>query len=431
LLALAAPVLGACSGETGTLAVTLTQAPGSTLLDSVQTLELTLTNPRQVFTTERKNGGFEIALELPATGEATALLVRGLDAGGVLVANGASPAFPVGALNGRIVIYMAPPLSVGAAPLSLTPARAELGVGKLPYGALFAGGRLDGGAPSDAVTVYNAYDHSQVAGAALPAPRAGMAVGIGATNAAYMFGGLDDAGVATANLWRFDTTTPPAGTYADFGVKEGFARSGELALPIGNEHFLISGAPIAELAGLNGAMTVLDTLPALPPAGVTVTGNDGMLATIFAGPDGVERFRGGTLTALSIPAAARADVSVVALPGGKALVVCGTTEAVRIDAASGTGEVLSLPSVAKTGCAAAATNRHLIIAGGSAAAGVDGSVEIYDASTLALLATAALVVPRTNAVAIPLANDQILIAGGVDSSGAPVGTLELFTPPVE
>src|SRR5262245_53724717 len=91
-LAFAAIVLGssACSGETGTLSVTLTTAPGSTLLDGVQTLELTVTNPRTVFTTERTSSGFEIALELPATGEGTALLVRGLDGGGGLVANGAS-----------------------------------------------------------------------------------------------------------------------------------------------------------------------------------------------------------------------------------------------------------------------------------------------------------------------------------------------------
>jgi len=40
-------------------------------------------------------------------------------------------------------------------------------------------------------------------------------------------------------------------------------------------------------------------------------------------------------------------------------------------------------------------------------------------------------VPRTHAVAHALPNDQILIAGGLDAAGAPVGTLELFTPPVE
>ena len=432
LAAFFAACLAACSGETGTLSVTLTTAPGSTVLENVQTLELTLTtDPPQVTTAERTASGFSVALELEATGGSAALHVRGLDASGGLVANGASPAFPLGAINGRVVIYMAPPMSVGAAPLSLTPARSKLAAAQLPYGVIFAGGLLDSGAASDHVSVYNAFDHSLVAGLPLPEPRAGIAMAVGATNGAYMFGGFDDAGVATASLWRFDTTVPPNGVYVDFGPKEGFARGGELALPVGDEHYLITGAPIGELAGLSGAMALLDALPALPAAGATVTANDGMLATIFAGADGVVRFRNGTFTTLALPAAARADAAVVGLPGGKVIVVCGTTEAVRIDAASGSGESFTLPAAAKSGCAAAATGRHLIIAGGNIAGAVDGSVEIFDAATLAPVGSATLVVPRTGAVALALPNDQILIAGGLDAAGAPVGTLELFTPPVD
>ena len=105
---------------------------------------------------------------------------------------------------------------------------------------------------------------------------------------------------------------------------------------------------------------------------------------------------------------------------------------VCIDAASGAAETFAnVPSVAKSGCAAAATQRHLIIAGGTTGTGVDSTVEIYDAATLERLATATLVVPRTDAVALAMPNDQILIAGGVDAAGAPVGVFELFTPPVE
>jgi hypothetical protein len=422
----------ACSGETGTLEVTLTTAPGSTLLDAAQTLRMTITNPLQVVTAERTSSGFEIAIELDASGEAAALRVEALDASGALIANGASPYFPTGALSGHIVIYMAPPLSVGAAPLSLAPARSELAVGLLPYGAILAGGRLDSGAPSDAITIYNAYDHSLAAGRPLPAPRASMTLVMGLGGIAYLFGGLDEAGATAANLWRFDTTTPPSGSLADFGIKEGFARAGEVAVPIGNERFLITGSPIAELHGLDGSITARDDAPALAPAGVTVVANDGITTALFAGPDGVVKFRTGTFSALSIPAAARADASVIALPGGKVGVLCGSTDAVRIDATSGAAEVFAgVPSVAKTGCAAAATTRHMIIAGGTAAGGVDATVDIFDATTLARITSVPLVVPRTDAIAIALPNDQILIAGGVDAAGAPVGTLELFTPPVE
>ncbi len=430
-LAIVAALAG-CAGETGTLAVTLTQAPGATLLDGVQTLRVTITEPHQVVTVERTDGGFSLALDLTATGAATALHVEGLDAGGMLIANGSSPLFPLGAIDGRIVIYMAPPLSVMAAPASLEPARSELAIAALPYGAILAGGRLASGAPSDAVGIYNAYDHSFVSGLPIPAPRAALAMAVGAGNAAYLFGGFDETGAPAADLWRFDTTTPPAGSFGSFGVKDGFARGGEHLVAMGGEHYLVTGTPAAELAALDGTMVARDDIAALPSQAIGVTGNDGMPAAIFVGAEGVIQFHAGRFTTLDIPAAARAGASVVGLPGGKVLVVCGTTEAVRIDAASGTAESFpDLPPGAKTGCAAAATSRYLIIAGGDDAGAIDGNVQIYDAVTLEPLPTAALVAPRTGAAAFPLGNGQILIAGGVDPQGAPVATLELFTPPVE
>jgi hypothetical protein len=89
---------------------------------------------------------------------------------------------------------------------------------------------------------------------------------------------------------------------------------------------------------------------------------------------------------------------------------------------------VAVPGYAKTGCAAAATARHLVIAGGTTSTGVDDRVDIFDAVTLAPVTTATLSVPRTGAVAVALPNDQVLIAGGVDAAGAPIATLELFTP---
>jgi hypothetical protein len=423
-------LLAACSGETGTITVSLTTAPGSTLLDSVQTLRLTVTEPRDTFTAERTSSGFALALELPATGTSAALLVEGLDGAGDLVANGASPPFPFGALDGHVVIYMAPPMSVGAAPLSLTPGRSDVAIGPLPYGGILAGGRLDSGAASDTIAIYNAYDHSLRGGLAMPQARSGLALAVGTGNAVYLFGGADDAGTPTATLWRYDTTVPPAGTYTDLGVKEGFARAGETMVAIGNDRFLLSGTPAAEFHALDGSLATVEAVPSLPAAGVTVTGNDGLPATVFAGPDGITRYREGTFT--NVPSEPRAEAQVVALPGGKAIVVCGMADALRVDAASGAIDKLpGIPGRHKSGCAAAATARHLVIAGGDEAGAVDGTVEIFDAATLELLAATQLAVPRTHAVALALPNDQILIASGIDAAGAPVGTLELFTPPVE
>ena len=57
-----------------------------------------------------------------------------------------------------------------------------------------------------------------------------------------------------------------------------------------------------------------------------------------------------------------------------------------------------------------------------------GDAEVFDAQSLARVDTLALVVPRAGATASPLGNGQIIIAGGVDTDGDPVGTLELYTP---
>jgi hypothetical protein len=125
----------------------------------------------------------------------------------------------------------------------------------------------------------------------------------------------------------------------------------------------------------------------------------------------------------------RADARAVALPGGKLGLVCGSTELVRVDAATLAAETfVGIPTAARTGCAAAVTSRHLVIAGGMSATGVEGTVEVYDAATLAPVASGTLAVPRHDAIAIVLANDQVLIAGGLDADGQPTATLELFTP---
>ena len=424
--------LGACGGaSTNTLEITLATAPGSHLLDAVETLKLVITNPHQVETATRTNGGFSISLDLDATGASGALIVDGLDASGALIATGSSPEFPLGALTAKIAIYMATPNTIGEAPLALDAARDEIALEPLSYGAVLAGGRDAAGAASDAIAIYNTYDHTLSKGVALPAPRSGVAMAAGTGHYVYLFGGRDASGAVAANLWRFDTSTAPAGSFLDLGAKPGFERADETELSIGGEQFLISGTPALLLSGLDGSVTARSDVATLPASAASVVGSDGIAAAIFAGTAGVERFRNNVFDAVTAPAAARADASVTALPGGKVLVPCGDGDAIRIDAATGTAETFStIPSERRTGCAVAVTPRHLVIAGGTSIAtgAVETTAEIYDAGSLALIATVPLVVPRTGAVAVALPNDQILILSGRDAGGAPTATLELFTP---
>jgi hypothetical protein len=426
----------ACNGQVGTLSVSLTTAPGSTVLDNVQTLRLVITNPHQVTTAERTAGGFTIALDLPASGASASLIVDGLDASGQVVATGKSPGFPVGAINATIVIYMAPPNSIGAAPVGLAPARFGVAAGALNYGVIFAGGVGAAGLASDAVAIYNTYDHSITDGKPLPAPRSSLALGVGAGTAVYLFGGRDDTGVATATFWRFDTGVAPAGAYSDFGDKAGFGRADAIALPIGNDQFLLSGSPAAELSGLDGSVVTRGEVATLPAVGTTLVATDGITTTMFVGAavgaGGLARFRRGTFDLPDVPGAARLGHAVTTVPGGKIVIAGdnGYPDALRVDAATAAIEVFAnTPPIPVSNPAIAATSRHLIIAGGTPlAGGVSPVADVYDATTLAYLVSLPLVVPRTGATAIPLGNDQILIAGGIDAAGSPIETIELFTP---
>lgn len=414
--------LGACNGKQGTLDISLVTAPGANL-DNVQTLHVTVTNPMHVYTIARTDGGFDLNLDLDAAGEQSSILVDGFDTVGTLVDVGASPTFPLGPLDGRVRIYMAPPNSIAAAPPVIDPARADIGVGQLTYGAILVGGATADGAASDVLQIYNDYDHSLVTGLPLPAPRIAPVVGVGAHGIVYIFGGATDT--PASNLWRFDTGVAPAGAFNDFGEKAGFARAGETAVPLGNDELILTGTPPAQLFGLSGMLLEKTDVASLPPGATSLIASDGATTAIFVGPDGVTKLRMNVFSTLSIDRAARMDPSVITLPNARVGVFCG--DVVRIDPAAGTGELIEAAEP-RTGCAVASTGKYVVVAGGTTASGVVTTADIYDAMTLTRVATQPLVVPRSDADAVALPNGQILIAGGRDASGQPIGTLELFTP---
>jgi len=423
-------LLAACADQSGTLSVTLTTAPGSHVLDAASELRLVLTSPHQVQTATRGGSGFTISIEVPATGATTSLIVDALDDTGAIIATGASPPFALGGSDAEVAIYMAAPNTIGAAPAALATARAALATGALAYGAIFAGGLDPTGAASDALEIYNAYDHTLIEGLTMPAARSAQMLGVGSNGLVYLFGGADSTGTPTDSLWSFDTTAAPSGSYSDLGDKTGFARANAATVPIASDEYLIAGMPGFDLIGTQGAVTAVAKVPALPAAGTSVEASDGTTTALFADATGVVRYRAGAYDTPTIAAATRAG-SVIALPGGEFAVVCGgLSDGVEIDAATESTMALpGVPGVGKTGCVTAATATGVLIAGGLLeSGGVDPTATIYDPATFAPIATTTLVVPRYNAVGLPLPNGQILIAGGVDANGAPIATLELFTP---
>lgn len=396
-------VLAACQGESGTISLGLTTAPGSAVLDGVDLLRITLTNPPAVRETTRGANGFDLSLEVEAMGESGRLILDGYDASGSLVATGMSPPFVIASIDARIVVYMAFPMSVDRAPVSLSAPLEQVSAARLPYGAILAGGRDPATqATSDAVAIYNAYDHTLTAGMPLPAPRVGVAMAAGVGGGVYLFGGRDPAGAPTGTLWRFDTTAVPIGNYATIGDQLGYARADDAMVPVGTERFLITGSPVLELT--TGVLSARGERDLLGHAGTGVVGADGVPAGVFADGSGIILFRQDAFSVLD--PTPRGDVRVVALPGGTALVLdWDRLEAVRVDVAAGTVTPVSgLPRGPAT--AAVATPRHLVIGG-----------DVYDVETLALVAS----ISNAGTPLVALPTDQVLMLDGAD--------LKLFTPP--
>lgn len=424
--ALAALALAACAGTTGTVRVDLVTAPDSHLLDTVQRLRLTITDPHQVVEAARTAAGFDLALELDAGNASGALILEGFDAAGALVACGQSPPFPVAALNAHIAIYVAAPRSIAIAPAQLATPRAGITAAAISYGAVLAGGAgggADGSAPSAAIEVYNAFDHTLAEGVPLPAPRAGVAMAAGASGGVYLFGGTGEDRSPTGTLWRFDTTVAPMGAFTTLADQAGFARADQLMVPIAPEHYLITGTPALELR--SGKLTARSDVGGLPPSGAPVVPGDGNPTAIFAGP-ALVRFRGGGFDTL--PGDGRTGGTATTLPDGRVAVLGGmppSADALVIDGA--TGQITLVPGVLSTARrhpAVATTARHVVVAGGTDASDAPiPTADVLDATTLALIATLPIQT-RGGGFAIALPDDQVLLGGGTP----PAAALELFTP---
>jgi hypothetical protein len=442
--------LGSACDRTGTIAVTLVSAPGSSVLDDVARARLTLTQPRAVVEAERDAGG-ELALVLDVAAEDAQgeLILEGFDADGALIAYGRSGPLPTSGITVDIALYVAPPLSLAATPAPPGTPRADIGVAALSYGALLAGGRTEEGEASAVVEVYSVYQHVFQELAPLPEARVAPAAAAGARDTVYLFGGLDASGVPRDTLHVFDIAAGPRGaSYALDTRDEGLARAGAAMAALGQERFVVTGMPPVLVDVPQRQASAWRDAPALAGT-ATSAAIDGVVFTLFAGAGNGE---GGAIvltddrfTALEpllaggVNLLSRTNHATALLPDGSMLVAGGRIDtadgpllpdaAVRVHPSEGRAEVAALLATPREHAAAAATEDHVVIAGGVDENGaLLGDAEIFDARTLAPLGASLMAMPRRNAAAVPLPNGQILIVGGMDAAGAPVAEAELFTP---
>lgn len=403
--ALLALLLAGCpEGTTGIIDVSLAVAPSSGDLDSITRLRVTLTNPEQVVEATRTDDAFDLALEVEAGGQVGSLIVEGFLDTGDLAVTGTTPPFNVSAINARLVVFVAPPLSIGLAPSNVAPADAV--AAPLPYGAVLASGST--------VQVYNAYDHTNLTGVALALPRTQPALGTRADGIVYIFGGLDDTGTPTGTLQTFNTTVAPRGAQTLIGEFPDFARAGALAVPMGDDDFLVTGDPAVELVA--NTLVPRADLGQLGPAGASTATTTGRVA-VFAGPRGIVRVTGNT--AVVLDATPRPNAAVVATPfqgAAQFAVIDGSTrEVITVTDSQVTvrADVLSHPYERPI---ATFTDRFILVAGGGDA---NQDVEVFDRTfePVAVIAAPGIATPFA---LVGLPNGQALIGGP---------QLSLFTPP--
>ncbi len=430
-----------CQGAVGTIDLQIVTAPGSTVMDDVQHIRLTLTNPDKVIEADRVGGSFDLQLEVNAHGQNGQVYFEGFDAGDTLVASGRTAPLPIGAVDETVKIYVAPPVSLQEAPVTMPTALSERGASRLTYGVLYAGGRDASGAPSDEAVIYNVYDHALQAGEPLPAARAGPSVMTASYGRVIIFGGEDDTGAPSADGWEFDTNVAPAGAYTPMSTQSTLARAGARAVPIDTDAFMVLGDPLVYIDAIANSAAPFDGADPLDGAAVSVI-LGGRVYTLIAGADaGVT---GATLRIANefreLPNApaelSRTGHDAALLPDGTILIVGGATGAgiqasgIRYDVAQDQFTVIAdMLETPRNDAAVAATDDYVVVAGGTDETGtVVGTAEVFDATTLDRVAVLPMVVPRTLATARRMANGQVIVTGGVNANGAPTDVIELFTP---
>ena len=279
---------------------------------------------------------------------------------------------------------------------------------------------------------------SVLVGVALPMPRIHPPVAVSGTQV-YILGGSDGT-KPTSDFYLFDTTISPAGAYASVSNPSGFAIGDQIAVAVDGTRYAISGAPPIEFQVGTAATTPLSGVTGLPATGVTVVPADQIATAIFAGDGagstGIVQVRGSQVTEVAAGTlrvghaiTQTADGKVLVLGGGDGTTLSPDGIAITPGTAPTATVVPGLLATPRSDVAIATTPRYIVAAGGLAQDGTTlGDAVVLEATTLAPITTLPLVVPRSGAVAIALQNDQILIAGGLDATGAPTSVIELFTP---
>jgi hypothetical protein len=452
-------LLAGCGGKNGSLPLEIVVSPvDDPFLDATQ-VKFTIGDASHVKTVPVTAGHFNFSLEGAPISNPEPVIVEALDAAGHVVAHGRTPPLPLVAVDQQTVsVWVGRPGKVAAARDDLHAARSESASINIPgLGVLYAGGRGADGNPLASTRLYSIFFHKVIETSDMSLARAGAVAAPSNGVRAVVWGGASAMGtLASAEL--FDPTVGN-GLWAAVPSDPIAPRAHPDVTVLGSGAALISGgvddsgAPVGTAALVaNQAMARVSAISgpmAAPRAGHAVAAAkfpDGDGALLFGGlAPGVsgpvaEKLIGQTFTAIDLPPNVenRTAATATQLASGDVLILGGRTAAgaqasglvIAVGAASpGVTMLQQLLSTAREGHTTTRVGDDLLVCGGADASGkLQASCDLLDGTTLGLKQTVAMGTARRGHRADVLETGPVLLAGGTGDDGAPIASIEIYTP---
>ncbi|HEY2746005.1 MAG TPA: hypothetical protein VGL86_15325 [Polyangia bacterium] len=467
LAALSLLAITACGGKSGTLTLSIVVSPGDDPFADASDVRFTVgTSGNHVTTVPVSMGHFTYKVSFKPDDSTGPVLVEALDNTGAVIAHGQTPSLLLSAIDqGPIAVWVGRPGRVAPAAAMLPTPLAETASTYVPgLGVLYAGGRDNTGAATANTAVYDVFTHQIIQTAAMEQARAGgVAAAVTGGVQSVVYGGATASGFGNASavngtIELFDPTVG-LGVWAALPIDTFPPRGYPTKIVLSSGGIVVSGGldnngnALASAGLINPMGSVMLSTLASPMvaarvghAGAAATFPDGTGAIIFGGlPPGVtgvpvaERLIGQGFYIYDVGAEEnRVNATATTMPNGDVLILGGKTAAgaqasgLVITPTAPAPTVTPLPSalsVAREGHTASLTGNDLVVCGGADATGtLQATCDILDGMTYAIRSTVPLATARRGASSEVMETSLVVIAGGIGSDGAPLASMEIYTP---
>ncbi|HXU70216.1 MAG TPA: hypothetical protein VN947_12860 [Polyangia bacterium] len=466
LAALSLMAIAACGGKSGTLSLNIVVSPGDDPFADAASVRFTVgSDGSHVTTVPVSMGHFSYKISFKPSDMTGPVLVEALDATGAVIAHGQSPYLLLSAIDqGPISVWVGRPGRVAPAAAALPKPVTEVSTTYVPgLGVLYAGGRDNTGAVLPDVNVYDVFTHAVISVSPMMKARAGgVAASLTGGVQSVVYGGATSQGLGSfatvdGTLELFDPTVG-LGVWAPLGLDTFPARAYPTKIVLGSGAIIVSGGEDMNGVALSSAGLInptgaimLGTLgspmaaPRVSHAAAAAKFPDGDGAVIFGGLQSgttgpvAERLVGQAFAAYDVGMQDnRINATATTMPNGDVLVLGGKTASgaqasgLVITPTTPSATVTPLPnalSVAREGHTASLTGNDLVVCGGADATGtLQASCDVLDAMTYGRKSTVPLGVARRGHSAEVMETGLVVIAAGTGSDGAPLASMEIYTP---